>query len=212
MRVFWRACEGRAGPLPGLQKRMIWRTLRFAPSSGYSFSGSLTGYLPATCSVPRAACSCLRDWSSGAASPAGFGAFALLDGPGHTQFRDKGLGFPRTRASILRVQTPRIIVFRGLYFHLIYTDEYVRLRNLVLYTHSNPTSYELFLAGARRNLCMITFMHGIFKQPNFQALGACLLKVLACVSSIQHPADAGDLALPPIHSNSTPGITVDVYT
>ena len=42
--------------------------------------------------------SCLWDWElcrplEGAASPAGFGAFALLDGPGLTQFRVEGLGF-----------------------------------------------------------------------------------------------------------------------
>ena len=58
--------------------------------------GYLTGFSPATCRVHRAARSCLRDCSSvarrrasgsGAASPAGFGAFALLDGPGLTQFR-----------------------------------------------------------------------------------------------------------------------------
>ena len=51
---------------------------------------------------------------------------------------------------------------------------------------------------------MITFMHGISKQPNFQALGACLLKVLACVSSIEHAADAGDLALPPAYIQIQP--------
>ena len=63
---------------------------------GISFSGDLTGFSPATCRVHRAARSCLRDWSSvarrrasgsGATSPAGFGAFALLDGPGLTGFR-----------------------------------------------------------------------------------------------------------------------------
>ena len=34
-----------------------------------------------------------RALGSRAASPAGFGAFALLDGPGLTQFRVWGLGF-----------------------------------------------------------------------------------------------------------------------
>ena len=48
----------------------------------------------------RAAHSCLWDWElarrralgSRAASPVGFGAFALLDGPGLTQFRVGGSG------------------------------------------------------------------------------------------------------------------------
>ena len=69
----------------------------FARRFGVSHSrGDLTGFSPATCRVHRAARSCLRDWSSvarrrasgsGATSPAGFGAFALLDGPGLIQFR-----------------------------------------------------------------------------------------------------------------------------
>ena len=58
--------------------------------------GDLTGYSPAACGLtaqPTAACgtgSSVARWralGSRAASPAGFGAFALLDGPGLTQFR-----------------------------------------------------------------------------------------------------------------------------
>ena len=81
------------GPLPDRpRKTSKERYSAFCPRFGVSHSrGDLTGFSPATCRVHRAARSCLRDWSSvarrkasgsRATLPAGFGAFALLDGPG----------------------------------------------------------------------------------------------------------------------------------
>ena len=68
-----RSLGGLGGSCPGSKKRNV------------THPKTTTGYR-----------SCLRHWNfvasrrasgSGAASPAGFGAFALLDGPGRTQFR-----------------------------------------------------------------------------------------------------------------------------
>ena len=60
--------------------------------------GNLTGYSAGPTAQPTAACETgssrpPRALGSRAASPASFGAFALLDGPGLTQFRVQGLGF-----------------------------------------------------------------------------------------------------------------------
>ena len=92
--------EASGAPSEAHLKRTISRLLRFTRRFGVSHSqGDLTGYSPAACRAYRAAHSCLWDWSSvarrralgsRAASPAGFGAFALLDGPGLTQFRVLG--------------------------------------------------------------------------------------------------------------------------
>ena len=79
----WEASgRGLRGPL----KRTIWRMGDSVQGLGYLTKGDRTGYACGTgSSVARR-----RALGSRAASPAGFGAFALLDGPGLTQFR--GLG------------------------------------------------------------------------------------------------------------------------
>ena len=69
------ALRGALGSLKGHPKRTIWRT-----------QGLGSTWRPAGLTAQPT----LIVLGSRAASPAGFGAFALLDGPGLTQFRVQG--------------------------------------------------------------------------------------------------------------------------
>ena len=99
--VFFRWSLGRRPPILNKWTCLGWH--RFGGSFGVlSSKGDLMGYSPASCPVYHAAHSCLWDWELRrqpeslwlrSTSPAGFGAFALLDGGSLSSgLGDQGLG------------------------------------------------------------------------------------------------------------------------